>query len=95
MTASPAGVVPVGTAVTETVTVLDQDGNPVPNVDVFCFPKSGSGGDDDCHQHVGRPTLAVRPSTSFNREPEGDAFVRRSSTTGAAPVTKTDTVDLR
>lgn len=42
ITSDPEGEVPVGTAVTETVTVIDQEGNPVQGLDVQ-FIRSGPG----------------------------------------------------
>lgn len=43
ITSSPEGTVPPGTAVTETVTVLDQNGNPAQGLQVE-FVRSGAGG---------------------------------------------------
>ncbi|GEP34872.1 hypothetical protein NSZ01_26400 [Nocardioides szechwanensis] len=46
---TPEGEVPVGTAVTETVTVLDQEGNPIPNVAVEFIRNGPGAGDGDAN----------------------------------------------
>jgi protocatechuate 3,4-dioxygenase beta subunit len=46
---SPEGEVPVGTAVTETVTVLDQEGNPIQGVEVEFIRNGPGAGDGDAN----------------------------------------------
>lgn len=78
---SPEGEVPVGTAVTETVTVLDQEGNPIPNVDVEFIRNGPGAGDGDAN--VDRKTNA-----------QGKAFYTFIGTqAGVANITATVTSD--
>jgi protocatechuate 3,4-dioxygenase beta subunit len=78
---SPEGEVPVGTAVTETVTVLDQEGNPIQGVAVEFIRNGPGAGDGDAN--VERTTNA-----------QGKAFYTFIGTeAGVANITATVTSD--
>ena len=55
ITSTPEGTLPVGSAVTETVTVLDQEGNPVEDLDVS-FLRAGPGDQQDGDPNSGNDT---------------------------------------
>jgi len=89
MTANPSGNVPVGTAVTETVTVLDDEGNPVVGAEVR-FTQSGPG---DANADVIRFTNANGQAFyTFNSAQAGTALITAVVQTNDAPVVKTDEV---
>ncbi|WP_243059286.1 Ig-like domain-containing protein [Nocardioides sp. SR21] len=89
MTASPAGEVAPGTPVTETVTVLDDEGNPVPGVAVQ-FTQSGPGTADVVTNRVtndqGQAFVVVNSSVA------GTAVVTAVVQTDGAPVVKSDEI---
>jgi hypothetical protein len=91
ITSSPEGTVPVGTAVTETVTVVDQEGNPVANLDVEFFRTGPDAGGGDAN--VQRTTNSNGQAFyTFIGSQEGTAQITATITDGNALRTVTDTV---
>ncbi|MQW75766.1 hypothetical protein GHK92_07765 [Nocardioides sp. dk4132] len=90
MTSSAEGAVEIGTSVTETVKVVDQEGRPVAGASVE-FNRNGAGGDAT----VNRTTNAAGVATyTFSVTEAGTVNVTALVTSGIQSETLTDTIEV-
>lgn len=94
LTSDPEGEVPVGTAVTETIKVVDQKGNPVPGLTVE-FIRQGPG-EQDGDPNVARTTnVNGEAFYSFTGTEAGVARISAVVTDGTQNQTIVDTVSFK